>query len=219
MMTDELIQSLASDVKRVPSHAVGRRIALGMIGGAVVTLLMITALLGVRPDLGSAIQGFAFWMKWGYTASLGMVAVIATATLARPDAANCAGYGCWRCPSCCWRESASRSLRTHRPESRLPCGWERPGECARGSCFCCRCQSSLVCCGRIVDWLQRVYESAGATAGLSAGAWAATLYCLHCPEVFAIFVLTWYSLGIALATGSWRFAWSTTASSMVMVSD
>jgi hypothetical protein len=43
-------------------------------------------------------------------------------------------------------------------------------------------------------------RAAGATAGLSAGAWAATLYCLHCPEVSAMFVLTWYSLGIGLAT-------------------
>jgi hypothetical protein len=42
---------------------------------------------------------------------------------------------------------------------------------------------------------------AGGTAGLAAGAWAACLYCLHCPETSAVFVLTWYSLGIALATG------------------
>lgn len=42
-------------------------------------------------------------------------------------------------------------------------------------------------------------REAGAAAGLAAGAWAATIYCLHCPEVSAIFVLTWYSLGILLA--------------------
>ena len=42
-------------------------------------------------------------------------------------------------------------------------------------------------------------RAAGAAAGLAAGAWAATLYCLHCPEVSAIFVLTWYTLGILLA--------------------
>jgi hypothetical protein len=42
-------------------------------------------------------------------------------------------------------------------------------------------------------------RAAGAAAGLAAGAWAATIYCLHCPEVSAIFVLTWYSLGIVLA--------------------
>ena len=44
-------------------------------------------------------------------------------------------------------------------------------------------------------------HAAGAVAGLGAGAWAATIYCLHCPEVSAIFVLTWYSLGILLAAG------------------
>jgi hypothetical protein len=43
------------------------------------------------------------------------------------------------------------------------------------------------------------FRAAGAAAGLSAGGWAATIYCLHCPEVSAIFVLTWYTLGIALA--------------------
>ena len=33
-------------------------------------------------------------------------------------------------------------------------------------------------------------RAAGAAAGLAAGAWAATPYCLHCPEVSALFVLT-----------------------------
>jgi hypothetical protein len=44
-------------------------------------------------------------------------------------------------------------------------------------------------------------RAAGAAAGLAAGAWAATLYCLHCPEASALFLLTWYSLGIVLAAG------------------
>ena len=37
---------------------------------------------------------------------------------------------------------------------------------------------------------------AGTSAGIAAGAWGATLYCLHCPETSALFVLTWYTLGI-----------------------
>ena len=45
-------------------------------------------------------------------------------------------------------------------------------------------------------------RAAGGAAGLAAGAWAATIYCLHCPETSAIFVLTWYSLGIMLAAGA-----------------
>ena len=42
-------------------------------------------------------------------------------------------------------------------------------------------------------------NAAGGAAGFAAGAWAATLYCLHCPEVSALFVLTWYTLGVELA--------------------
>jgi hypothetical protein len=45
-------------------------------------------------------------------------------------------------------------------------------------------------------------RAAGAAAGLAGGAWAATIYCLHCPETSAIFVLTWYSLGIMFAAGT-----------------
>ena len=44
-------------------------------------------------------------------------------------------------------------------------------------------------------------RAAGAAAGLAAGAWAAAIYCLRCPEASAIFVLTWYTLGIVLAAG------------------
>jgi hypothetical protein len=40
----------------------------------------------------------------------------------------------------------------------------------------------------------------GAAAGFAAGALAATLYGLHCPEQAAAFVATWYTLGIAAAT-------------------
>ena len=39
----------------------------------------------------------------------------------------------------------------------------------------------------------------GAVAGLAAGGLAATIYCLHCPEASPLFVLTWYTLGMALA--------------------
>ncbi len=41
---------------------------------------------------------------------------------------------------------------------------------------------------------------AGAAAGLFAGAAAALLYSLHCPEISPTFVAVWYSLGIAIPT-------------------
>ncbi|HET9109031.1 MAG TPA: DUF1109 domain-containing protein [Steroidobacteraceae bacterium] len=40
----------------------------------------------------------------------------------------------------------------------------------------------------------------GAAAGFAAGALAATLYGLHCPEQAAAFVASWHTLGIGAAT-------------------
>ena len=43
---------------------------------------------------------------------------------------------------------------------------------------------------------------AGAVAGLLAGAVAATLYALHCPDDSPFFLATWYSLAIVIVSAS-----------------
>ncbi len=42
---------------------------------------------------------------------------------------------------------------------------------------------------------------AGAVAGLLAGATAALVYCLHCPEIEAPFIAFWYVLGMLIPVG------------------
>ena len=87
MNTDELIRTLGADVPAVRRGSLRRRVIGGIFAGALVSLLLIALGLGFRPDLWIAMQGFAFWMKWGYTASLSLLAIIATIRLARPDPA------------------------------------------------------------------------------------------------------------------------------------
>jgi hypothetical protein len=201
MMTEELIRALARNVKPVPHHAIERRVAVGMAAGAVITLLLIGALLGFRADLDLAVRGFPFWMKWSYTISLGIGAVFVTTSLARPDTTSLR----WL-----WLLSVPILLLTGIGVAEIvqaPAGtllsmwlgrsWDR--------CPWLVLLFSLPIFAGLL-WSFRRFaptrlRAAGAAAGLTAGAWAATLYCLHCPEVSAIFVLTWYSLGIALATG------------------
>ena len=84
MRTDRLIEQLARDVPPVPRRAVGWRLALGIVGGGMVTIGAIALLLGFRPDLDLAMQGPNFWIKWAYTISLGLLSIHATARLARP---------------------------------------------------------------------------------------------------------------------------------------
>jgi hypothetical protein len=199
MNTEDLIRSLSADVPPVHRHALGGRIAAGMIGGGVVSLLVVAATLGVRPDLSHAIHGFAFWMKWTYTVTLGILAVVATMRLARPDARPLrwlwllavpvlllAGIGMGELADTPSREWLSMWL----GKSWMVCPWVVLS------------LSMPIFIGLLWSFRRLAptrLRAAGAAAGLAAGAFAASVYCLHCPEVSAIFVLTWYTLGIGLA--------------------
>lgn len=200
MDTELLIQALTRDVPRVRRHAVAWRLIVGILGGGIVTGALVATLLGIRPDLHAALHGSSFWVKWTYTASLGVAAVFATSRLARPTGRSLqllwllavpvlllAGIGAGELA----RTPAHDWLGMWLGASWKVCPW-------------------LVLILSLPLFLGLVWSfrrlaptrlrAAGATAGLAAGAWAATLYCLHCPEVSAVFVLTWYSLGILLAT-------------------
>jgi len=85
MNTDDLISQLSVEVPRVRRHAIGWRLGLGVAGGMLISLAIVVSAMGVRPDLSVAMHGFSFWMKWGYTISLSIAAVVVTAQLARPD--------------------------------------------------------------------------------------------------------------------------------------
>jgi len=202
--TDALIAALASDVAPVPPHALRRRILAGLALGGVVTLVLVGAALGFRPDLWAAMHGAAFWIKWTYTGSMAGLALAATLRLARPDAGRI-GWAWLLLPLAVLALVALAELAQAPPAQWL----------AMWLGLSWRVCSTLVFLLSLpifvgLLWSYRAMaptrlRMAGATAGLAAGAWSATLYCLHCPEVSALFVLTWYTLGMALAAllGAW----------------
>lgn len=200
MQTDDLIRALAGDARPVPRHVVERRVGIGLAGGGIVTLATIAATLGFRPDLGIAMQAFPFWMKWAYTLSLGIGAITATLHLARPDAARIRWLWLLALP-CALLLAAATSELIRTPVD----GWQRLW---LGHSWT-RC--SMLVAGLSVPlfisllWAFRRLAPTrlrltGTMAGLASGACAATLYGLHCPEASATFVLSWYTLGMALAT-------------------
>lgn len=199
MNTDQLIDSLSADVRPVPRHALGRRIGVGLAAGGLAAAVMVIALLGIRPDLDHAMLGFRFWMKWGYTGSLGIAAVVAVARLGRPAASSLrplwlivvpvgllAAVGVGELASTPSRDWLAMWL----GQSWKVCPW------------IVFLLAAPIFTGLLWSFRRLAptrLRAAGAAAGLAAGAWAATIYCLHCPEVSALFVLTWYTLGIGLA--------------------
>lgn len=200
MTTDELITSLSGNLSRVGRHAMGWRLALGVAGGASLSILLVAATLGFRPDLWAAMKGAAFWIKCAYTLSLAVVAILATARLARPDPDRLDVLWLTGAPVLALMTvGIGELIRTPRAEwlsMWLGRTWSE--------CPWLVLMLAMPTFGGLLWSLRRLaptrLHAAGAAAGLAAGAVAATIYCLHCPEVSAIFVLTWYSLGILLAT-------------------
>jgi len=199
MNTDELITLLAADVRPVARGAVGWLLARGVMVGAFASTLLIAATLGFRPDLWLAMHGATFWMKWGYTISLAAVAIAVTARLARPDSGSLRRLWLIAIPVLALAVAGVGELiRTPRSEwleMWLGHTWSK-----------CPWLVLMLAVPIFIGLLwsfRRLaptrLRAAGAAAGLAAGALSATVYCLHCPEVSAIFVLTWYSLGILLA--------------------
>ena len=199
MNTDTLIATLSTRVTRVPRTAVARRLWLGLAGGGAVTLLLIVVGLKVRPDFGSAIHGYALWMKWAYTLSLALGSVVAVARLSRPGEANLRPLWLLLLPFAALAVIGAIEM-AHVPSGDWLAMWL--GHTWKKCPWLVLLLSAPIFVGLLWSFRRLAptrLRAAGAAAGLAAGAWAAALYCLHCPEVSAIFVLTWYTLGIALA--------------------
>lgn len=201
MNTEQLIATLSRDVPRVSRYAVTRRIVLGIAAGAIVTMVLVTTILGVRPDLLVAMHGFSFWMKWTYTASLGVGAIYAITRLARPTPFALQGLWLLAVPVLVLAGIGVGEL-AHTPSTEWLAMWL--GQSWTRCPWLVLSLSAPIFVGLLWSFRKLAptrMRAAGAVAGLGAGAWAATIYCFHCPEVSAIFVLTWYSLGILLAAG------------------
>ncbi|WP_336973779.1 DUF1109 domain-containing protein [Sphingobium aromaticiconvertens] len=201
MNTESLIESMTRDLKPTPRHALERRLTFGMLGGAVVTLLLIAVVLGLRTDLGLAMQGFTFWMKWAYTISLGIGSIIMVARLARPEPVRLTGFWPIVLPFALLA-AVSMAEMAHVPPGDWFAMWL--GDTWKKCPWLVLMLSAPIFGGLLWSFRRLAptrLRAAGAAAGLSAGAWAATLYCLHCPEVSAVFVLTWYTMGILFAAG------------------
>ncbi len=201
MNTDDLIASLASDLTPVRPGAARRSLALGVVAGALAAVVLLAITYGLRPDLDVAMAGMMFWMKVGYTASLALIALAAATVLTRPEALP---------PRWLWLlafpvtglaaisviELANAPV-DHRMKMWFGLTWQ----------FCPTIVVMLSL--PVMAALMFVYRrfapthlrTTGAVIGLGAGALAATVYCLHCPESTATFVLSWYTLGIMIATG------------------
>lgn len=198
MKTNDLIDMLATGPVAAAPNAVRYRYAVALAWGAFGAVLLMMLGLGVRPDLAYAATLPLFWFKVAFVLSLTILAVPICSRLARPGAALKGLPLMVGAPILIVWIVAAIVLRDAAPGQRLPlllgATWDS-----------CPFLIALLSVPAFVAvmWATKGLaptrlRQAGAAAGLLAGSLGALVYCLHCPEIEAPFIGTWYLLGISI---------------------
>jgi hypothetical protein len=197
-MSDVAVR-LSKDLAPVPPGFVARRIALGSLGGFAISIALVIALLGPRPDLPFALQTAMFWVKLVYPISLAVIAGLASERLARP-AGSAHARAIWLAvPVGLVVALAVLQLVFAPPPARMEL---LMGGSARLCPFLVLAAAVPPLLGFV--WAMRGLaptrlRETGAVIGLAAGGAGAFAYAWHCTETGAPFLAVWYTVGIALA--------------------
>lgn len=200
MKTDDLIAMLASGPDVRVGAPPARVTALPLAGAVLASMLLMLVLLGPRADLAEEMALPAFWMKVVFAAGLAGAGWLSARRLSAPGmritalpwwvAAPVAVLWC----VACW------TLLDAAPGERAGLFW---GSTWR-YCPILIAVLSLPVLAAALHVMRSLAPTrlrlAGAAAGLASGAAAALVYCLHCPEMSAVFVGFWYLLGMLIPT-------------------
>lgn len=199
MRTTDLIELLARDVRATPSGVVNRKLLAALIAGGAVTFAIVALGLRCQPLLAVAQQPW-FWMKAGYTGLLTAAGILIVRRLSVPGAKVGAAPVAAALIVLVMLGLGGGQILFAAPAQRLALwlghSWK--------VCSPLILLLALPIYGGLVAAIRTLAPTrpalTGAAAGFAAGALAATLYGLHCPEQAAAFVVTWYTLGIGAAT-------------------
>ena len=197
MKTDDLIGALVQDgATRRPSVGVRMTVALAM-GGAVASVLF-ALILGVRPDIGSAVQTSRFLLKLAFTVSGFACALWASVQLARPDANLGKVLAGLAIAPVLLALTVAYELTAIAPDQ-----WST--RAIGSNSRICLVAVPLLSIAPLIALLAALRAgaprsplTAGAVAGLLAGALGASLYATHCVDDSPLFVALWYTPTIAL---------------------
>lgn len=197
--TDDLIRQLASDITLVPRGAGLRRLLAGIAAGGLVSLAGILAWSGPPlqsvPYTGAA----AFTMKSAFAVAMFAVTAMLLFRAGRPGHEVGRRWLWLLVPPLLVAASAAMELSMTLPQYRadkwIGSTWQ--------TCLSAITLMSLPIFAGLLWSFRRLaptqLRQAGLLAGLTAGSAAATLYALYCPETTAVFLVSWYSLGILTA--------------------
>jgi hypothetical protein len=191
MKTDELIAALAADAQSV-ERPIGRTLVLAVVGGAVGAAILFALVLGMRPDVATAVTTLRFDFKFVITLSLLASAFGLVWNLARPGAIPVGWLlALAAVPVLLAIGSVAEMLAVS------PADWGQ--RLAGHNAFMCMILIPMLSAIPFAAALLALRQGApshpmlaGAVAGLVAAGIGATLYGTHCPDDSPFFVATWY---------------------------
>jgi hypothetical protein len=198
MKTDDLVTLLATGASAVEPNALARRYTLSLGWGAFGATLLMAILLGVRSDIDAAAQLPMFWIKLAFPASVAVASLVAASRLSRPGARLGGARGGLVAPVLVIWLYAAWVLLAAPPAERAELVMGRTWRyCLVGI------PTLAVPVFAATLWAMKGLAPtrpalAGAAAGLLAGAMAALVYALHCPEMEAPFIGVWYVVGMLI---------------------
>jgi len=197
METDQLIRTLAADSSR-PARPVSLVLALALLAAMPVSMAMLFAGLGVRPDVMAAMHNPFFDLKFAVTLALAISAVGVALHLSRPEA-SLRGWA--------WLLLIPAGLLVGgiASEMMLPQNLPMMTRLIGSNSRVCLTAVPLMSMPLLAAALIGLRHGAptrpavsGAIAGLLSAGLAATLYASHCTDDSPLFVATWYTIATAL---------------------
>jgi hypothetical protein len=198
MKTDELVAMLARNAE--PAGAAARRGRFAAVVGAaaLASFVLLLMTLGVRPDLADAARDPMFWVKLGFAAALAGGALLAVRRLALPGRRLAGAPAAIATPVIAMALLAAVVLFGVEPGDRLRLLLGATWKSCPFNITMLSIPGVALLLGLTRGLAPTRPALAGAACGLTAGAVAALVYALHCPEMAAPFIAVWYLLGMLI---------------------
>ena len=200
MDTDQFIRTLAADNAH-HARPVGMVLALSLLSAAPVSVILFLIILGVRPDVVTAMHNPFFDLKFVVTLALALSALTVGLHLSRPEADPRGWIWLLLIPAGLLVAGIGGEMML---PQRLPMMTRLVGHNSR----VCLSAIPVISLPLLVAALLGLRHGAptrpvlsGAVAGLLSAGFAATLYAAHCTDDSPLFVATWYTLA-ALAVAA-----------------
>jgi hypothetical protein len=196
MQTDRLIAALAADADKTPRR-IGPVLALALLAALPVSVALFMSILGMRPDVRTAMHNPFFDLKFMVTLALAFAAIVVSLHLARPETS----FDRWG-----WLLVLPVVIIAVGIAAEMTMPHQRPwlSRLIGNNAMACMASIPLFALPFLAAALLALRRGApanptlaGMTAGLLAAGLGATLYASHCADDSPLFVMVWYSLATA----------------------